>query len=484
MSKLQLNEEQLAVIKAGKETRDNLLVQALAGGAKTTTLVELAKELRGTNLALAFNKKNAVDMATRMPPNMNCSTLNSLGHRAWGDKLGRRLTVKDSKVRDYIKAEIEKFDKSEHDDLWDDYAVMAQAVNMAKAHGHVPDRFISELPKCTPLMNNDMVIESLDERLTVAQEGIILRVLERSFESALQGVIDFSDQLLMPAVMPCSFAPFTNVLVDEAQDLSELNHALLAKVARQRLIAVGDSAQAIYAFRGAHEDSMSLLKDRFDMKELWLSTSFRCPSAIVEHVHWRVGHMQAWEGNPNNPGSVNKAGVWDWETLPENCAVICRNNAPLCALAIYLLKHGRRSKMWGRDVASGLIKDLKNLGPENMKREDAIEALGQWYAAKFAKCRTDSAKSMLGDRRECLLVFLENSPMLGAAMAVAEEVFSQEGNVELMTGHKSKGAEFNEVFFLDEDLLSDEGQDPNLRYVIATRAKRNLTYIYSRDLVR
>jgi ATP-dependent exoDNAse (exonuclease V) beta subunit len=50
-----------------------------------------------------------------------------------------------------------------------------------------------------------------------------------------------------------------------------------------------------------------------------------------------------------------------------------------------------------------------------------------------------------------------------------------------MTGHGAKGLEFDHVYFLDQGLVGKEDQEPNLRYVICTRAKETLTYIRSED---
>ena len=52
-----------------------------------------------------------------------------------------------------------------------------------------------------------------------------------------------------------------------------------------------------------------------------------------------------------------------------------------------------------------------------------------------------------------------------------------------MTGHKAKGLEFDDVIFLDEFLVGAEDQDPNIRYVIITRAKETLTYAESARFV-
>ena len=58
--------EQLEVIRLVRETKDNLLINALAGTGKTTTLemiVASAKE--SPILCLAFNKKIAEEMALK-----------------------------------------------------------------------------------------------------------------------------------------------------------------------------------------------------------------------------------------------------------------------------------------------------------------------------------------------------------------------------------------------------------------------------------
>jgi ATP-dependent exoDNAse (exonuclease V) beta subunit len=71
----------------------------------------------------------------------------------------------------------------------------------------------------------------------------------------------------------------------------------------------------------------------------------------------------------------------------------------------------------------------------------------------------------------------EQGATLNEILAWIETLQKQKGRIKLMTGHKSKGLEFEQVYFLDAQLISDKGQDPNIRYVIQTRAKDTLTYI-------
>lgn len=476
---MQWTSEQLAIFEAGRETQQNLLIEALAGAAKSTTLRELATQLRGNVLALAFNKKIATEMNEKMPASVECSTLNSLGHRIWGKKLGKRLSLFDGKLAEGLKNALEELPKAEADELREDFGQLLRALGASKNLGHVPDRVVAKHGAAIrPLLTDEEFFDALPDDYPPMVRQILLRILGESFESALAGTIDFADQLLMPTVCQTMFPIFDNILVDEAQDLSLLNHVMLSKLTRKRIIAVGDSFQAIYAFRGAHTDSMSLLRGRFNMASLSLTTSFRCPEAVCEHVRWRAPEIQSWDGNPNSPGEVLYLPAWDADSFPDGSAIICRNNAPLFRMAIYLLRNGKRPKLWGNDVASGLVKTLESLGARNMLQKQGLIALRSWADKKLAKAKRQSAKAGIEDRVACMREFLLGADTLGGAIALAQEVLNRPGSIDLCTGHKSKGYEWEQVFYLDESLCDmEDQQDRNLRYVIATRAKRQLAYI-------
>lgn len=467
--------EQTAIIEAATSTKDNLLISALAGAAKTSTLELVANALPGVNMVcLAFNKSIADEMKRRLPSHCTAMTLNSLGHRVWGQYLNvRRLNLYQGKMYSIVSDLINDLPDSEKTEVFAEFAFILRSCNDAKSAGHLPDKFCANLQKpVDPLLDDAELIDSLDEKVEPFVADLIIRALNISALKSMEGTIDFGDQILFPSLFRCMYPIFSLILVDESQDLSPLNHRMLQQLYRRRIIAVGDQCQAIYGFRGACEDGMSQMKDRFDMRELTLSTSFRCSEAIVDHVRWRAPHMQSWSGTP--AGSVTTRSAWSLSDIPDGAAVICRNNAPLLSLAVNLLKYGRYPNLWGNDIAKGLIKKLDSLGPRAMAQPQALEALVDYHAVQSKKVKN---QNKLLDTIQCLEIFIREADTLGSAIMYAEHIFSTQGKIELMTGHKAKGHEFDEVFFLDKDLIGIEGQEPNLRYVIATRAKRNLTYI-------
>lgn len=469
--------EQEAIRTAAKSTKANLLVSALAGAAKTSTLVLIAKALGTTSiLCLAFNKKIAVEMSERLPGNCQSKTLNSVGHKMWGEFLEKRLIIDDKKTYRLLKDLVEQLEPRSKAEAYENFAEIMKSIDGLKSAGWIPE---NSFPHAKPLMTDEEAQEWLEEIPTGVEWDLIRAVSLLSLKEAFQGNIDFNDQILCPTIFPAKFASYPLTMIDEAQDLSALNHTMLTKLVKNnRLIAVGDECQAIYGFRGAHEDSMRLLKKQFSMEQFTLSISFRCPISVVEAAKWRAPHMQYPEWAV--AGEVRRWSEWTASSLSESAAIICRNNAPLFSMAIKLLKNGRYPQLVGNDIGKNLLKLLNKMGKPDLPRRDLLLAIDEWEETKLKKSR-DEGK--VHDQAACLRIFADQGKTLGDAVAYAQHIFDSSGPIKLMTGHKSKGLEFDDVFFLDESLVGSGGQEKNLRYVIITRAKQTLTYINSTDFV-
>lgn len=470
-------EEQAAIVDAVRYTDRNLLISALAGAAKTSTLVLIARAMPTTAmLCLAFNKKIATEMSQRLPSTCVAKTLNSLGHMAWTKFLNKRfLEVDTKKTFTIVKTLIEEInDAKAKGAMYKSMSEIIRAVDEGKTSGYIPE---GHYPHARPLMSDDDFFESLDEAPDDDMKEIIVVATLRSLALSHQGIIDFNDQILMPTVFPVSFSPqYPITLVDEAQDLSALNHVMLSKVVgKKRLIAVGDECQSIYGFRGAHQDSMRMLKQKFDMEEFLLTTSFRCPVKVVEEARWRAPHMRYPEWA--QPGEVKHFAEWDITDIPDHGVILCRNNAPLFSMAVKLLKAGRYPELVGSDIGKAILKTLKGLGKLETKRAEVLALIDMWAATKKEKSRKPAK---IDDQADCMKIFAEQGATLGDAIAYCDHLLSVAGPIKLMTGHKSKGLEFDHIFILDQSLLSDHPQDRNLRYVMQTRAKRSLSYLQSK----
>lgn len=481
--------EQIAIIEHAKNTKDNMLVNALAGAAKTTTLELLCKALPVQPiLSLAFNKRIATEMQKRLPGHVACFTLNAIGHRVWMQAVPRRLVVETKKSYNILKGIVDALPRAEKSEIFEYFADILKLIGQAKLAGYIPPGISAG----RALVGTEDFWQDIDEDLVEVGRVLVDQCLKTSVEQSYSGLIDFDDQIYMPTLFGGAFPRYELVLVDEAQDLSALNHAMLDKLVVNRIIAVGDPFQSIYAFRGAMTTSMATLKQRFNMHEMTLSISFRCPRAIIERARFRAPHMQwpewAKEGFVNDRTIMEDKVQREWghSDIPDGAAIICRNNAPLFRLAFALIRGGRGVTIVGSDIGPSLVKTLKKLGPETMDKEASYDAIDRWEKERLQKAK---GKATVTDKAECLRVFVDVGGSLAGAIAYAETIFKQTGPIHLLSGHKSKGLEWDHVFHLDPGRIpspycrTDEelDQEHNVRYVIETRAKDTLTLVNMKD---
>jgi DNA helicase-2/ATP-dependent DNA helicase PcrA len=462
-------DEQLDILNAAGHTSSNMMIEALAGTGKTSTLELLAKELpsRSPILYLVFNKKNAEEAKGRMPAYVSSSTFNSQGHRIWASTIGKSLRLDAKKTDTLYRALIEEAPKSSRNALWEVKWEVQQAVSFAKALGYLPP---DSYPGIKPLVTQGTFHSLLEEEPDDLVSDLIDTILTRSIRAAFDGLIDYNDQVYMPALFRATCPQFATILVDEYQDLAPANHALLAKLARGRLIGVGDPNQNIYGFRGAKAGGMEDAIRDYAMDTFPLSVSFRCPSAIVKHVHWHVPKFKASQEG----GNVSLPTQFDVSSILDGGTIISRNNAPVLRMAFNLLRVGRSVSIAGSEIGPKLINMMRKLGPEEMSQAQTLAAIYEWEAEKLAK-ESKTAEDMAG----CMRVFAEQSTTLGTAIAYAEHLFRQQGTILLTTIHKAKGLEWNGVYHLDPWMVRKHpsSQNKNLDYVCSTRSSNSLTEI-------
>jgi DNA helicase II / ATP-dependent DNA helicase PcrA len=470
-------EEQAAIVEAWHGCDDNLLINALAGSGKTSTLEMLLDTIDGPALYLAFNKSIVKEAEERVPSTCKVQTLNSLGHRVWAQAVGTRLAVDTQKTYLILRDLIGQLkDKEDADELWDAFSDITHAVSMAKHMGYIPQ---GKFPHAKPITDRQGLETRLEDELSELSWWAVDNTLVASIKASYSGGIDFDDQIYMPALFGGTFPRFPNVLVDEDQDLSPSNIAMLKRLvsaAKSRLGAVGDRWQSIYYFRGAETNGVDKLKAMFNMKELPLSISFRCPSEIVRAVHWRVPHMR-WIREGGRHATLQSL---DSNEIPDGSAIICRNNAPLLRVAFGLLSERRSVQIAGTDIGPKVLRLLKKIGNEDDSRATLLAKIDAWLEHKLSTSRGGGGTHT--DMAECLRIFASWGQTLNQAIGYAETIFKAQGAIQLTTGHKAKGREWETCYHLDPFLIRDDEQDQNLKYVITTRAKESMLEIETRNL--
>jgi len=457
--------EQSAILDFAATSTSNLMIRAFAGCGKTSTLEMIDRLLSSTpKMLLCFNKAIATEAKERMLPSTVVKTFNGLGHGIWADATGHRLTLNTRKISDIFRKIIDDAPRHERSELWAISEQVYAGVNFARAIGYIPPNH-AKADKA--LCDFSSVVRLLDETPTSEVHALIDKVLTISITQAYAGSVDFNDQIYMPALFSGAYPTFPLVLIDEYQDLSPVNRRMVEKLCRRsRQIGVGDEAQAIYGFRGADESSMPTAIQQFGMDVLPLSLTFRCPSVIVDNVKWRVPNFRAF----NIGGRVETLDEFE---LEDHSAVICRNNAPLLAVAMKEVLKGNTVDVSGVDIGAKVIKTMEKLGSETMTQRQTISAINDWLDEKLS-LDSKTARDLAG----CMVEFAKHGKTLSAAIAYAKHLFeNSRGTIRFMTGHKAKGLEFDHVYHLEPGLLKHKDQDDNVHYVIDSRPKQTLSYI-------
>jgi superfamily I DNA/RNA helicase len=474
---MEKTEEQLTAIAKATDTKDNFAIIARAGAAKTTTLVMIAEALPDTDiLCLAFNKKVAEEMTARLPKNCEAKTLHSLGMRAWQQFIRRSVEVSTKKNYDNLTNIISHLDQEEAKEAYENISETLDLISQAKNAGYLPSRHKGHW---RPFMDEAVFYASLPIEPTALQIELVDAALIRSFQQALEGTIDFNDMIYCPALCSVEWPEPELTLVDEAQDLSVLNHFILKKLVKnRRIIAVGDPLQAIYGFRGADTQSMQNLQEIFKMDAVYLTMTFRCAKSIVQAAQWRAPDLRCPDTAPE--GVVEIRDIWEPSEIQDGDAIICRNNAPLFYMAIKMLIAGLTPEIQGRDLLKPLTKIMNKLGKANTTTDVALINLDTWKEEMLLKCRP-GAENKVYDQAACIRAIFEQTETVRDAKGYLESLLQRPGRIKLMTGHKAKGMEYNRVWFLDPDLCKERyEQDMNLKYVIETRAKTHLAYVTSK----
>ena len=140
------------------------------------------------------------------------------------------------------------------------------------------------------MMLNEEELQKLEEESDIRIAGIYREYCRQMRE---QKLMDYDDQMLYAYNMlrkdPGVLAYFQNrypyICVDEAQDTSKIQHAIIALLAAGTgsLFMVGDEDQSIYGFRAAYPEALlSFEKKHSGAKVLLMEENFRSNAKIVE----------------------------------------------------------------------------------------------------------------------------------------------------------------------------------------------------------
>lgn len=473
-----------AIFDAYASGTENIIVQACPGAGKTTNAEHVWGLDDKPTVYLVFNKHNQLEARGKLrdKPGSAVLTLNGLGHRAIMNTFGQHVELDRDKVIKLVRRHMGPVWKSGQgltpsavrEREW----MLARAVATAKicdlGEGLLPETY-------------EHMLDTYDLEEYPGMHSDILEIL--GISDAMTDVIDFNDQIRLPALYQCDMPEYHTVIGDEVQDFSPIQALMVSKLQAKRYLLIGDTRQSIYGFRGAMLNSMFYLRSAFNCRELPLSITYRCAISIVREAAtiW-PGSIEPWVQSP--VGTVSTLLPYNPYADPDTL-ILCRCNAPLITMAFDLLRDGIACHVRGRDIGDGLVKLIHKMECNTVR--DLIDNLAIWKETELYKAslkENDDKAQSVNDKFDSAMLFINRCHLNDPPQKVIDSInamFAQGRGLCLSTVHKAKGLEAHSAYLLNYGLYDhfanrakhawQQEQERNIKYVAVTRAKRNLVYM-------
>ncbi len=503
--------EQSAILDAVRNlpTGGLLKIQARAGTGKTSTLELLARSDSRRMLYLAYNSDIAAAAEKRFPDTVKVKTTHglawsALGVRDWIPDKGAPRNVRSWEMERWLNARRWhpglKTGASQADiaaDLLATVRAFMQSASLAISQDHARcgqnktrrEAFLEAAKKANP---NDAALAERDAR---ASFGRYREWLIEKAAAVWASMIDRKDrsiplehdaylklyQLSQPRL------DWPLILLDEAQDTNPCVMALFLNQPSAKVM-VGDEAQAIYGFRGA----VDALKT--PGQERPLLQSFRFGPAIADVANLILAFKaEYWPGFHALRGFQQRASAIGPVINPPY-TVICRSNQGVFMAALKAASAGLKINSGAKELEASIcyVESAWALlvGERLPKPHPEIAEFESWGVLE-QESKTDPALQWLV---KLVTGYRETMPECCEKLRQAKTRIKKSADVLLVTAHKSKGLEFDQVILADDFAALDKRltsalktpdaaesalaqlpeQELHLLYVAATRAQRVL----------
>ena len=545
---MELSKYQKEIIDFFKNNpHDNIIVKALAGTGKSTLICLLTEETNTSDIYVAFNSSIAEEFSRKINnPKTKVKTLHSLGLAIMNSNLsessskggiGSRNTSSSGATLDNFKIHkiideliyetFGKYDKFEHKIFIKDNYV--QLYNLCRL-------------TCTN-MSSDSEVEKLveDYNLFVDYSGndfssplvsTMVTWLEQIDEKSIEEfetsrVIDFTDMLYITYKKLSSgewkvpyYNYYTNIYIDEAQDLSTIQLLMLKFIKRKggRYIFVLDENQAIYSFAGGNAKSCALIPKLYaPIKEFDLPINYRCPTSHLAKVNRDFGIPI----QPRPDAPVGSIKTIDKEEIKKYVhagdLVISRKNKWLSDVILDLAIHGIPIYMEDKEMVEQIKKLVSSQKAASLyELKNKLEKIIKKYNVQLEKIVKKETEKAEEDTKKMIDVSDTNSRIdnINFIKSILSYYSSQPQNkydkpddfiryidvllntkmpsncVRVCSVHKAKGLEAPQTFVLNEAKVCTDRrnsweqneQEKNLSYISITRAKENLFLVRETDV--
>lgn len=471
--------EAVLLVKANELVK----IDAVAGSGKSTTLELIAEDNPDRKcLYLAYNKTMQLEAKSIMPSNVECRTTHSIAYQEIGGEYQHKLKRPVGEYHNVAGtgAEIAKFFKIPP--IFEKNKCLVSSIMIGQLVKETVAKFEQSSDEKVAKSHISMTSVRIALKLTPASFKHAKNLINRVCET----IINFSNKLWAERVKLESKVLITHdtymklyqlskpvlsfdiILLDEAQDANPCFLSIVENnIGKAKIVFVGDKHQAIYGWRGA-VNAMQM----FDCPTASLSKSFRYGSDIAQ-----LAQLITRKEVVGNDSVKSEVGIVDYS---KPYTVLFRTNSGLIDSALELVKEGKTVNIQA-DVSDlcKLVHSTISLKKGEMKgvKHESLFAFECWNDLK--KEVETFSKGDLGR----VVSYIENGTATNILKYLSEHVNVDKPDVTLVTAHKSKGLEYEQVVLAEDfpSIYDEKGNyvgldesETNLLYVAVTRAKTGL----------
>lgn len=453
--------EQAGIVDAAAAHK-RIVVQAGAGTGKTATLKLVAKDALAGRSAIyvAYNKSIAQEASSSFPASVQCRTSHALAMRAVGHKYAHRLRgpreLPEKRVQVLRTPWVELSETLKIPPR--QVARIALETVMRYCYSADDEINVTHMPKQNGVEGSDH--RELAKRVVPYARRAWADLCSRDGLLKMQ-----HDHYLKMWALTRPKLPVDVVMLDEAQDSNPLVAHLVQSQTHAQQIAVGDSNQSLYQWRGA----VDALGDWPADEVHYLTHSWRFGPVIADQANLWLTEIEAQlrlTGNPQIASELVDLAV------PK--AILCRTNGEAMNQVMTLLAAGVRVALagGGNDIRA-LARAAQELKSGRRTSHPELYVFETWGALQDY-VENDHAGRDLKPFVDLIDVHGPET-VLEAVDALVEE---KSCTTLVSTAHRSKGREWDSVKIAHDFQEPSDGElskvDGMLAYVAVTRARRQL----------
>lgn len=487
---IRLTDEQLDIINTLESKDDNIIINAYAGASKTTTLVELVNKIRETDkiskiLYMVFNRSMIQEAKEKFQGlNVECYTTH-------GFALKRFTTVKKQDIEIMGNLDFHVFMQIKNRASFKSSFIRYSVINEMLTKYCLT---FDDLDKFCDTLRRNPESYGLDKNSPKLKEVEFFKTIYTYF---IQENMYTHGMYLKEYSCNCgdSISGYKYLLLDESQDLNPFLLNILKRIKYNKMYVVGDEYQQIYQFTGA-VNSM----DKFKGKKMKLSTSFRFNKRIADLANKILAsNYDKFKGDIKNFHNTEKP----WNNTEKT--ILFRTNSTLFEYAVDLVKKKKNIKVKFMDIVSGencdsfdttfsemiyfyyKLLESVNFGKleeyQNMFRVKKSKTIDNYVKIAEKEGRglyrylSNNIDVLPLDLRKYFIFYTLNEyDILNVLRSVrdSENCKNPDKIYTLITSHRSKGLQFDDVKLAPDDWKINGDAELNLLYVAITRAKYNL----------